>query len=153
MGGAVSTASEQLAVTDALRRFAAGADEGDEALLTSAFTRHATIDFRPCGEALGLEFGLLHGREAIVAFLVGTTAKQVTVHTVGEARAEVDGDKARLSAPIDAVHHIWDGPSGMFRMMNRYDAELQRNEAGWAIERLTVTNLWSEGDAQILMNR
>ena len=37
--------------------------------------------------------------------------------------------------------------------MNRYDAELRRDADGWAIDRLTLTNIWFEGDPRTLMNR
>lgn len=152
-GMAAPDAGEQLGVADALLRFAAGVDSGSATLLASAFTMEAEVDFGPCGERLGLDFGVLRSRAAIVTFLVGTAERQVTSHAVTNSRAEVDGDRALLSALVDAVHIVRNPRAARFRMMNRYDAELRRSCDIWAIERLTITNIWFEGEPRTLLNR
>ena len=73
------------------------------------------VDFGPCGEQLGLDFNVLRSRAAIVAFLAGTAERQVTSHAVTDPRAEVDGDRACLSALADAVHIARDAPAARFR--------------------------------------
>ena len=150
---AAADAGEKLVITDALLRFAAGIDAGNAALLASAFTTEAEVDFGPCSERLGLSFGVLRSRAAIVAFLAGTAKRQVTSHAVTNPRSEVDGDRAFLTALVDAVHIIRDTRAARFRMMNRYDAELRRSCDVWSIERLTIKNIWFEGDPQTLLNR
>ena len=152
-GTAASDAGERLAVADALLRFAAGVDAGDAALLASAFAPDAAVDFRPCGERLGLDFGVLHGQATIVGFLAGTAERQVTNHAVTNPRTGIDGDGARLSALVDAVHIVRAAPATRFRMMNRYDAELRRGPGDWTIDRLTITNIWFDGDPRVLLTR
>ena len=125
-GAAAPDAGEKLAVADALLRFVAGVDAGDATLLASGVAPQAEVDFGPCGERLGLDFGVLHGRAAIVGFLAGTAERQVTSHAVTNPRTAVDGDGAHLSALVDAVHIVRAAPDTRFRMMNRYDAELRR---------------------------
>ncbi len=153
IGMAAPDAGERLGITDALLRFAAGVDSGSATLLASAFTPQAEVDFGPCGERLGLDFGVLQGRAVIVAFLAGTAERQVTSHAVTNPRVQVDGDRVFLSALVDAVHIARDAPGTRFRMMNRYEAELQRHPDVWSIERLTITNIWFEGDPRTLLNR
>lgn len=63
-----ASADDHLSITDALLKFGAGTDAGDAALLTSAFTREAVVDFGPCGRKLGLDFEPLRGRDGIVVF-------------------------------------------------------------------------------------
>ena len=58
--------------------------------------------------------------------LAGTAERQVTSHAVTNSWAEVDGDRPRVSALVDAVHIARDAPAARFGMMNRYDAELRR---------------------------
>ncbi|TXM99033.1 nuclear transport factor 2 family protein [Methylobacterium sp. WL64] len=147
------SANDRLAMTDALLRFAEGADRGDEGLLASAFTADAEIDFEPCGRSLGLEFGVLRDRAAIVGFLAGIAARQITSHAVTNPRAAIAGDRASLSALVEAVHVIRDEPGARFRMMNRYVADLEWHEDRWAINRLRIVNVWFEGDPRTLLRR
>lgn len=144
---------DRLAVLDALLRFAAGADAGDEDLITSAFTPDAEVDFGPCGRSLGLDFAVLRSRAAIVGFLACTAEWQVTSHAVTNPLAAIAGDRARLRTLVDAVHIVRDEPGTRFRMMNRYEAELDRGADGWAIDRLRINNVWFEGDPRTLLLR
>ncbi|WP_375410950.1 nuclear transport factor 2 family protein [uncultured Methylobacterium sp.] len=150
---AAGYAGDQLAVTDAMLRFAEGADMGDKGLLASAFTANAEVDFEPCGRSLGLEFGVLRDRAAIVGFLVRIAARQVTSHAVTNPRAVIAGDRASLSVLVEAVHFAREEPGARLRMMNRYVADLERDEDRWSIHRLRITNIWFEGDPRTLLLR
>lgn len=147
------SAGDRLAVADALLRFAEGADAGDEGLLASAFTTDAELDFEACGRSLGLDFGVLRDRAVMTGFLAGTAVRQVTSHAVTNARAVVTGDRAGLRALVDAVHILRDEPGVRFRMMNRYEADLERRAGEWAIHRLRIMNVWFEGDPRTLLQR
>ncbi len=145
--------ANHVAVTDALLRFGAGTDEGDRDLLSSAFAVDAVVDFGPCGRKLGLDFPPLTGREAIVGFLGGTSAQQVTSHLVSNSRIAMNGGRATVRALVEAVHIIRAEPDQRFRMMNRYDAELDLEPDAWRIERLVIDNIWFEGDPRTMLHR
>ena len=146
-------ADDHLAITDALLRFAAGVDEGEAALIESAFADDAEIDFAPCGAALGLEFGVVRGREVIVDFLAGTAVGQATSHVVSNARTTRDGEAASLVALVDAVHIARADRTDRFRMMNRYEARLVGRSEVWVLRRVRIVNVWFEGDPRVLLSR
>ena len=86
-------------VMDALYRFGAGVDRNDKALLATAFTDDAVVDFGPCGRAMGLEFPVLTGGGSIVGFLSANATTQTTSHVITNGRARVDQQYRRPSAP------------------------------------------------------
>ena len=148
-GGAVSPASYHL-IVDALLRFAAGTDDGDAALLGSVFTPEAVVDFGPCGRKLGMVFDPLIGAPAIVGFLGGTSRRQVTSHVITNPRVRLDGGRAQLRALVEATHVARDDRARRFRMMNRYDVELELRSDDWRIARMTIDGIWFEGDPAVL---
>lgn len=143
---------DQLAVTEALYRFAAGIDLRDEALLTSAFTEAAVSDFGPAAAKAGFEFPVLEGRDVIVAALFGALGHVDTTHSVSNPRATIEGDTAHLDALVEAQHVLKSDPARHYLMKNRYDVELIRLGEGWVIQRVTVDNVWRTGDINVLMN-
>lgn len=86
---ASASADDHLTITDALLRFGVGTDDGDAAMLASAFAAQAVVDFGPCSRKLDLKLEPLRGRDAIVGFLVGTSTLQATSHVVSNARARM----------------------------------------------------------------
>ena len=50
----IASAGDTVAVIDALLRFGAGVDHDDPALLATAFSDGAVVDFSPCGRTMGL---------------------------------------------------------------------------------------------------
>ena len=149
----VASADVHIAVLDALLRFGVGTDDGEMALLRSAFAADAHVDFGPCGRKLGLDFPPLEGVDAIADFLCGTSEQQVTSHVVTNPRIEAADDRAQLRALVDATHVVRSDPSRRFRMMNWYVAGLEQSAGAWRIARMTIDNIWFEGDAGILMLR
>ena len=147
------SANDHINVTDALLRFGAGVDDGDRQLLATAFTGDAVVDFGPCGLKMGLDFSLMTGGEAIIAFL-GTTARtQTTSHVVTNARVQVEGPEARLLALVDAMHRPKQDPSRHCRMMNWYKVTLVKDQNFWRMRHLVIDNLWFTGDPNILLER
>lgn len=143
-------ATDQLAVVDALYRFAAGIDLRDQALLASALAEHAISDFRPAAAKAGFDYPVVEGRDVIVAALSASLAMLDTTHSVTNARVTIDGDTARLDALVEAQHVPRSDPGRHYLMKNRYDVELARAAGGWVITRNTVDNVWRSGDPAVL---
>ena len=140
-------------VMDALYRFGAGVDRNDKALLETAFTDDAVVDFGPCGRAMGLDFPVLTGGGSIVGFLSANAATQTTSHVITNGRARVDTSKATLCALVDATHFPKADHSRRCQMMNWYDVELVKIDALWRIRTLMISNVWFAGDIQVLLGR
>ena len=151
--GQTADPSAHLGIADALLRFAAGVDRSDPSLLSSVFADDAVVDFRPCGRKLGLDFPVLQGAETITGFLAAGSRLQVTSHVVTNTRVRASGDASLSESLVDATHLVRADPRKRFRMMNWYEVESVRAEASWRIRKLTIDNVWSDGDAQILMAR
>ena len=143
-------AADELAVIDALYRFAAGIDLRDKRLLSSALAENAISDFRPAAAKAGFEYPVIEGRDIIVAALTASLAKLDTTHSVTNPRVTIDGDTARLDALVEAQHVSQDDHTRSYLMKNRYDVELARKDDGWVITRNTVDNVWRSGDISVL---
>ena len=144
---------EHLDIVDALLRLGAGIDHADEDLLATALTDDAVVDFTPCGRTMGLDFPVLTGGQAIVAFLRATAKTQTTTHVITNARARIDGGAASLRALVDATHLPRSDHRRRCEMMNWYYAELVENAALWRIDRLVIENAWFTGDTKVLLGQ
>lgn len=145
-----NTAADQLAVIDALYRFAAGIDLRDQQLLASSLAENAVSDFRPAAAKAGFEYPVIEGRDVIVTALTGALANLDTTHSVSNPRVTISGATARLDALVEAQHVLRDDPARHYLMKNRYDVELAREGDGWVITRTTVDNVWRSGDIAVL---
>ncbi|BEU28128.1 nuclear transport factor 2 family protein [Paraburkholderia sp. 22B1P] len=143
-------AADKLAVVDALYRFTAGIDLGDESLLSSSLAENAVSDFRPAATKAGFEYPVIEGRDVIVAALTMSLATLDTTHSVANPRVTIDGDNARMDALVEAQHVPRDDPTRHYLMKNRYDVELARSGDIWVITRNTVDNVWRSGDPAVL---
>ncbi|WP_040480093.1 nuclear transport factor 2 family protein [Longispora albida] len=135
--------AEFLAITDALYRFGLGQDLKDWDLFTSAFTEDAVLDFRPVGEKLGFPAELMSGRDTIVAVISTVLATIGTTHTVTNPRVEVDGDRAWLTALVEAQHVTEGGEQVLLK--NLYATELVRDGALWRLAHVHIANVWHTG--------
>lgn len=137
-------------VIDALYRFGAGQDLYDRALFESAFTADAVLDFSQPARRLGITLAPFEGRRAIVDAVFGTVAGLDTTHTVTNPRVVLDGDRASLFALVEAQHL----PHGDHRrhvlLKNIYTVQLARDGDRWAIYRMTIYNVWFDGDPSVL---
>ena len=156
-----STAAEmaQLAydrteIADTLYRYAFGLDHGDPDSLASAFTEDCVLDFTSAGRKLGLDFGTLNSRDAVVQTLIPMIGPLDTSHTPSNLQVEVSGDTATLHAYMMSQHFMpGQGPragSEYALLMNRYEGELVRDGMKWRIRRLVIDNAWAEGDPGII---
>ena len=147
----LSLAAEQrMAIADALYRFAAGQDLRDLALLSSAFSRHAELDFVQPARRLGVELAVLKGRAAILRAFREALSRVETTHTVNTLRIERDGDGAALFALAEAQHLRRAERSRKLLLKNFYWLSLERAGERWTIRRLRINNSWYSGDPAVL---
>src|SRR5690348_10628597 len=144
---------DRFAVIDALYRFAAGQDLRDPALLSSAFTRDAELDFVQPARQLGVALGVFKGRAEILSSIRAALADVDTTHTVTNTRVEFDGDRALLSALVEAQHLPRGDHSRNLLLKNFYWMTLRRAGEQWAIEHMRIQNAWHRGDPGVLFPR
>lgn len=142
--------ADKLAVVETLYRFAAGIDLRDRALLSSAFAEDAISDFGPAAAKAGFEYPVLQGRDTIIEALSGSLVQLDTSHSISNPRVTLDGDTARLEVLVEAQHVPRNEPSRHYLMKNRYDVVLARAGADWVIQRVTIDNIWRDGDPSVL---
>jgi len=146
----VSSATDQLAVIDALYRFAAGIDLNDRDLLASSFAEDAVSDFRAAAAKAGFDYPVLEGRDTIVNALSTSLSSLDTTHSVSNPRVSIDADTARLDALVEAQHVPRNDPSMHYLMKNRYDVQLIRQGDAWVIKHVAIDNVWRAGDPAVL---
>lgn len=150
----VQLVHDRFEIADTMHRYAFGLDHGDPDSLASAFTADGTIDFTAGARKLGLDFPVLHGRDAIVQTLIPMLGPLDTSHTTSNLQIEVSGDTATLHCYMMSQHFMpGQGPkcsSDFALLMNRYDAELVRDGAKWRFKRVVIDNAWAQGDPGIL---
>lgn len=153
--GSIEAAVEELRdraeIVDALYRFGLGQDLQDAELFASAFAADAELDFRPASAQWGGEPPVMSGRDTIVTTILTMFAGRVeTTHQVTNPRVVVDGDRARLSALVEAQHLLADDHTTYALLKNPYDVELVRDGRRWVIVRLRIDNAWFSGDPQTI---
>ncbi|WP_063798141.1 nuclear transport factor 2 family protein [Streptomyces sp. 150FB] len=147
---------DRAAIADTVHRYAAGLDHGDAELLTSSLTEDATVDLTPATTKIGLDFPVLAPRETVVGVLIPAVGPLDTSHVISNIRTTVDGDTANVRCYAMAQHFPpGEGPrperTRQALMMNRYDADLVRDDKIWRIRRLTIDSAWFSGDPTVLM--
>jgi len=150
----MSNESDRYEIADALHRFAFGLDHGDADSLASALTEDCVLDFRPAGKKLGLDFGILTGRQAILDGLIPLLGPLDTSHTTSNLQIEVSDDSATLYCYVLAQHFMpRQGPrpgSENALLMNRYDCQLVRDGEKWRFKQMVIDNAWAQGNPEIL---
>jgi hypothetical protein len=140
-------------VIDALYRFGAGQDLDDSTLFASAFAADAELDFVQPAQRMGIDLPVLQGKESIVSSIMATVSALDTTHTVTNPRVTLHGDRAHLVALVEAQHLPKGDGSRHLLLKNWYDAELVRAGAQWQITRLRITNVWMDGEVDVLFPR
>lgn len=142
---------DQLAAADALYRFAAGQDWQDMALLASAFTDDAELDFVQPAAKLGAAIQPFVGRAQIVARLQAAIDRLHTTHSVSNPRAMRAGDEVAMTAVVEALHVLRTDPGRHLLLKNLYRLRLRCDDAGtWRIARMHIHNVWLSGDPAVL---
>jgi hypothetical protein len=142
------------AISDALYRFGAGQDLRDRALFESAFAERASLDFTAVAAKLGATIPVFEGRQAIADTIMTATEPLDTTHTITNIRVTAyDGDRASVTALVEAQHLPRDDHSRNLLLKNRLVVELMRQDDCWVIARMVFENAWREGDATVLFPR
>src|SRR5947208_7392776 len=150
-------ANDRYEIADALHRFCFGLDHGDADSVASAFTEDSVFDFRPAGKRLQLDFPVMTGRQAILDSILPLIGPLDTSHTASNLQIEISDDSATLSAYVMSQHFM--PREGCVRgaenalLMNRYDCALAPDGQKWRFKRITVNNVWAQGDPEILNAR
>lgn len=147
-------ANDRYEIADALHRYAFGLDRDDTNSLASALTEDCILDFRPADKRLHLDFPLMNGREAILDSVLPLIGPLDTSHTATNLQIEIRDDCATLCACVMSQHFM--PREGSRRgaenalLMNRYNCELVRDGQKWRFKRITIENIWSQGNPDIL---
>jgi hypothetical protein len=137
-------------VIDALYRFGLGQDLRDRDLFASAFAADAVLDFRPAATKAGLDIPLMEGRATIVDIILNPDTRIDTTHVVSNARVELDGDTARLTAIVEAQHLPKDDHSRYALLKNLYAVDAVRERSRWVMRHVRIDNVWYTGDPWVI---
>lgn len=147
----VAELADRAEIVDVLYRFALGQDLHDADLFASAFAEEAVLDFRPAAAKVGIISDLMKGRETITSIIIPMFAGRVdTTHTVTNPRISIEGDRARLTALVEAQHLLTADHSRFALLKNLYDVELRRDGRRWVITSLVIDNVWFRGEPQAI---
>lgn len=148
---AVRELRDRVEVIDALYRFGLGQDLRDRELFASAFAADAELDFRPAAAAIGVESGLMTGRDTIVDTILGLFADRVdTTHVVTNPRVHLNGDTATLTAIVEAQHLLSIDHDRHALLKNIYRVELIRDGERFVIRALRIDNVWFTGEPKAI---
>lgn len=134
-------------IIDVVSTMALSADAGDWAALRGCMADTIFIDYTSLA---GGEPGEMPADNLVEQwkFLAGFRATQ---HMIANHRVTWHGDSATCMAYVVAHHYLPnDGGGAFWRLGGRYHFELERAGAGWGIRQLTLTVLWTEGNADLL---
>lgn len=150
---AVTALVDRTEIIDALYRFAAGQDLADRTLFESAFAPEAALDFTGPARRLGVALPVFSGRQQIADSVLGTTAALRTTHTVTNPRVAIAGDRATMTALVEAQHVRRDEETRHLLLKNIYTVELRRDGNAWVIVHMMIDNVWMDGDPAVLFQQ
>lgn len=146
-GGTDADLRDRIEIVDALYRFGLGQDLADRDLFASAFVASAELDFRPAASRWGADVPVMTGRDIIVDTILVMFADRVdTTHVITNPRVRIDGDRASLTALIEAQHLLTADHTVHALLKNRYDIDLVRDRKRWVVRSMVIENLWYTGD-------
>jgi hypothetical protein len=156
-GDLVAHLRDRAEIVDALYRFGLGQDlryqDGARDLFRSAFAEDAVLDFRPAAEKIGLEVPLMTGRDTIADIILNPETKIDTTHVVSNPRVTIDGDRAQLSALVEAQHLPTGDHSRHALLKNLYDVTLVRDGARWVMQHVYIACVWFTGDPAVIVGQ
>lgn len=138
-------------IADALYRFAAGQDLRDRALLATAFTEDAVLDFSHPASCFGVDLAPFSGRDTLVETVFATTEPLITTHTVSNVRvtgAHSTGTSAY--ALVEAQHVVRNAPEQRLKLKNHYFLDAVCVDGLWQLRRMRIEMAWHEGDKSVL---
>jgi SnoaL-like domain len=144
---------DRLEIADAIYRFGAGIDFGDEELFISAFAPDAVVDVTSSNKLWGLDFPVFHGLDAIVEIFKSTVFLLDTTHAITNPRIKINGDTAKLYVLAEAQHLPPNDHSRHCLMKSQYDVSLVRNGDRWVINHLIINGVWFTGETSVLTGK
>ncbi|MEC9344867.1 MAG: nuclear transport factor 2 family protein [Pseudomonadota bacterium] len=139
--------ADRMAISDVMHRYATAIDMRDFDLLEQVFDDPVEADFSRFGGATyaGERAGWIDQVRKTVSGLTSTQ------HLTGNHVHRVEGDRAHLTAYLQAMHHL-SGARGDpdYLIGGYYEIELARRPAGWRITRYGLTVTWQRGDRDVL---
>lgn len=143
----LATVADRLAVSDVLHRYATAIDTKNFDLLNQVFDERVATDFTSFG---GKKVEVTRGEwiDAVRRTVGGLDATQ---HLTANHVHEIAGDRAHLTAYIQAMHHL-NGARGEpdYVIGGTYEIDLVRRAAGWRISRYSINVTWQRGDRDVL---
>jgi len=143
----LTTIADRLAISDVMHRYATAIDMKDLALLEQVFDDPLEADFSTFGGA-----AYAGGRADWIEIMRGTVGGLTsTQHLTGNHVHRIEGDRAHLTAYLQAMHHL-SGARGDpdYLIGGYYDVDLIRRAEGWRISRYSLTVTWQRGDRDVL---
>jgi hypothetical protein len=142
------SAEDRLAVHDVMHRYALAIDTKNWPLLETVFAERITADFRSFGNKQVFEGAAAEWIETVRSTIQGMDATQ---HTLSNHLYAIDGDRARGTTYIRALHvckNEWGGDT--YTVGGHYAVEMIRTPEGWRITAYTLHVTWHDGDRHVL---
>jgi len=142
-------ASDKLAVTETVYRYATGIDHRDWALYRSLFADTVTVDFssyRP--ELPPRQVSADKWVAGLIPLFTGLAASQ---HSMTNPLATIDGDTAAITMYLQA-HHVFDptDAASWYTIGGYYEDALARVDGRWLLTGVRLTVTWRAGDPGIM---
>jgi 3-phenylpropionate/cinnamic acid dioxygenase small subunit len=134
--------SDQIEVTQVLNRYFRAIDTKDWDLLDTVFTRDAKVRYTTPSE---IETTYAKMKPILAMF---TDTFFFTQHSAGQIAVEVDGDVARSSNNLHAIHvqETREGEQNTWIVYGDYSDKLVRTPDGWRIAERSFRGSHTEGE-------
>lgn len=149
----VSTATDQLAITDTVIRMGWYLDRREWAAFAALFTDRVYTDYTALWGGTPREGGVdeLLSTEAQGSWRRTMDGLEATQHLITNVLVDIDGDRATATANVVGVHRLTN-PHGspLWTVGGTYELGLTRTEHGWRINAITQRLSWVDGNQQVL---
>lgn len=140
-------AAERMAVSDVLHRYATAIDTRDFKLLEQVFDEKVETDFT----SFGGKAAIFSRDEWIDNVRRTVGGLDVTQHLTGNHVHRIEGDRAHLTAYLQALHRYSASHADPdYIIGGYYDIDLARRPEGWRITHYKLTTTWERGNRYIM---
>ena len=148
-------AEEYYSIADTVHRLAWAFDHNDQSMFHSVFTEDATLDNRPLGAKIGLDFPIYTSRDEAANAIMPLVGPLDTSHTASNFRITfTDENQVSLHCHMMAQHfRPGQGPkqdTDYYLMMNLWSADLIMVASEWRIHQLVVDCDWTMGNRSVI---
>jgi ketosteroid isomerase-like protein len=140
----LQTLADRLELRGLADTYATAVDHRDASLFVSVFHPDAVLVVHPPGDPDAIS-GTMTGHDELAGVTEKIARYQRTYHFVGNARYELDGDRA-TGEVYGIAHHLTPDHHGGtdFVMLIRYLDTYSRGGDGWRIDQRRVVTDWTE---------